>query len=156
MAIWISAICHCHRRCEYTAWWNWKIPVWASSPQLPRSGGDMSGFICSTSANQLTQSGETTGKLRPDSWRKGWWRWRWCWGGQQALLKLSGEGNTGWKYSWNPRNLWKLLSFLLHCSMKTKQHLNTNFQPLYRMLHLLDWENMSKYTPPPASSHMSQ
>lgn len=36
-------------------------------PQMPRSGGDMSGFMCSTSANQLTLSGETTGKLRPDS-----------------------------------------------------------------------------------------
>lgn len=81
-------------------------------PQLPRSGGDMSRFICSTSANQLTQSGETTGKLR-----LGGWQW--------DLLKphlvqviqacIKGEHYGG------------LLALMLHCSMGTtaSEHLQT-------------------------------
>lgn len=36
-------------------------------PPMLRSSGDMSGFICSHSENQLTRSGETAGKLTPDS-----------------------------------------------------------------------------------------
>lgn len=80
MAIWISAICHCHHRRGYMAWWNWKICVRASSHNCLRSGGDMSGFICSTSANQPTQSlGGAAGTSRPDSWRGiSWWDGQWA------------------------------------------------------------------------------